>query len=186
MATTTTVRLTLPHTLAQLNQLSDRVNTGDPKTAIQVLEDLLSAMKSGAVPGAASLEFQIGGTAAVRASQTYTFSATATAAKVFTINGQAIVAHATVTANNQFAIGASKEASAAALAAAINASSTAAIAKTVYATVSGAAVTVWAKSVGTCANALTTTTDDAGCTAGGATLAGGAGDDVVPVLLTLG
>lgn len=90
---------------------------------------------------------------------------TATAASVdatdaITLNGQAITAVASGAANNQFNVGATDAATAANLAAAINASTTAIVNKHVRAVSRAAVVHIFAKYGGIHGNAITLTTND--------------------------
>lgn len=139
--TTTTIRLSLPQTLNQLDHLSDRFKTGGvyKLSALSELENLLAAIRTGAVQGNCSAEVQIGCTAHVRASQTYTFASAATAGKVFTINSKAFTAKSSGATGDQFNVGHTISESATALAAAINASSTSGISGVVFAIATGAA-----------------------------------------------
>jgi hypothetical protein len=155
MATTTTLRITLPLTLAQLSELTDIVSgRGSAKLSLTTLENLLDAIKSGVFPGVSSIEWQIGGTEKVHASGTFTFSGIATATKVYVINGVTFTARTSGATGNEFNKGASLSVSANALAVAINASATAGIAKTVFATALGIAATATAA----CASVIATNT----------------------------
>lgn len=90
------------------------------------------------------------------------------------INGQAITAHATTAANNQFVVGATDAATAANLAACINASTTAIVNKHVRALARAAVVHIFAKYGGVAGNAITlTTTDGTDLAVSGARLAAG-------------
>jgi hypothetical protein len=130
MSTTTTLRITLPQTLAQLDKLTNRVNDpgGSRRLALTMLENMLDAIKGGAIQGGTTFDWQVGATAAVRASQTLTLSAKVTAGKTITINSKAFTAKSSGATGDQFNVGSTKEDSAAAFAAAFNASTTAGIA----------------------------------------------------------
>jgi hypothetical protein len=96
------------------------------------------------------------------------------AADAIAINGQAITAHATTAANNQFVVGATDAATATNLAAAINGSTTAIVSKHVRALARGAVVHIFAKYGGIAGNAITlTTTDGTDLAVSGARLTGG-------------
>lgn len=82
------------------------------------------------------------------------------AADAIAINGQAITAHATVAANNQFVVGASNAATATNLAACINGSTTAIVSKHVRALARAAVVHLFARYGGPAGNAITLTTTD--------------------------
>lgn len=82
------------------------------------------------------------------------------AGDAITINGQAITAHATMAANNQFVVGATNAATATNLAAAINTSTTALINKHVRAVARSAVVYIFAIYGGVAGNAITLTTND--------------------------
>jgi hypothetical protein len=127
MATTLTLRITSPLTAAQW-PITSNVAQSDPRQAATLLENLLSAIKSGtAAPGGWSFEVVAAGAQVVHASQTYTFVTLATATKTFTINGVAFTAVAANPTGDQFLQGATKEDSANNLAAKINASTTAGV-----------------------------------------------------------
>lgn len=154
MATTTTLRITTQHTLADLARVTRRVTANDPKLVLSELQILIDAIKSGCGSGTAKFDLQVGATAAVRASATATYTAKATAAKVVTINGQAFTAKASGAGANEFNIGLTKEDTAANLAAAVNASTTATIKGIVCATAASNAATGTAK----CASVVNTNT----------------------------
>lgn len=82
------------------------------------------------------------------------------AADAIAINGQAITAHATVAANNQFIVGATDAATATNLAAAINGSTTAIVSKHVRAVARLAVVHIFARYGNIAGNAITLTTTD--------------------------
>lgn len=82
------------------------------------------------------------------------------AADAISINGQAITAHATTAANNQFVVGATNAATATNLAAAINGSTTAIVSKHVRALARSAVVHIFARYGGIAGNAITLTTND--------------------------
>jgi hypothetical protein len=82
------------------------------------------------------------------------------AADNISINGQAITAHATTAANNQFVVGATDAATATNLAAAINGSTTAIVSKHVRALARAAVVHIFAKYGGIAGNAITLATSD--------------------------
>lgn len=82
------------------------------------------------------------------------------AADAIAINGQAITAHATTAANNQFVVGATDAATATNLAACINASTTAIVNKHVRALARAAVVHIFAKYGGIAGNAISLTTTD--------------------------
>lgn len=147
MATTTTVRFTLPQTLAQLDKLSYRVQDpgGSRRLALTMLENLIDSIKSGAIQGGTTIDWQIGGTAAVRASQTVTYTAKATADKKVTINAVDFVAKASNPGTNQFVLGSTKEDTCNSLATKINASTTAGVAGIVCAVTPANAATGTAK-----------------------------------------
>jgi hypothetical protein len=82
------------------------------------------------------------------------------AADAVSINGTAITAHATTSANNQFVVGATNAATATNLAACINASTTALVSKHVRALARSAVVHLFARYGGIAGNAITLTTTD--------------------------
>lgn len=121
---------------------------------------------------------------ATTASQTATFSGAATAADTVTINGVVFTAVSNVStpSNNQWRVGTSASTAAANLAAAINASTSNDTCGTVYATSSGAVVTVFAKFPGVIGDSITISKSSTAITLGGATLVNGSGK--LPVLAT--
>jgi hypothetical protein len=82
------------------------------------------------------------------------------AADSISINGQAITAHATTAANNQFVVGATDAATATNLAAAINGSTTAIVSKHVRALARSAVVHIFARYGGIAGNAISLSTSD--------------------------
>lgn len=165
MAYTTIVTITHDTPTERLGALNAPTHRGHE--AIQAASDLLLRLTRGLDKG--SVEIQAAGTAAVRASGTLTLSSAAGAVGG-TIGGTLVTATAAGGDTN----------SAALVAAAINANATT---KTkVYATASGAVVTLKALVPGVLGNLVTLVASGTGVTAGGATLAGGAGADVAPVI----
>ena len=142
-----------------------------PRDMVKNLDNLLWQVMQGAMANAnPKLFVSYSANDAVYASQTYTLSS-ASGTITATIDGTAVN---TVTAGGDTA-------SAALEAANINANTT--VNKKVVATSSGAVVTVTALIPGAIGNKITTTGSGTGHTAGGATLAGGAGADTPSGLL---
>lgn len=130
MTTTTTLRITLPQTLLQLDKLTNRVNDpgGSRRLSLTVLENLLDAIKAGAIQGGTKLDWQIGATTAVRASQTFTWAAKATAGKVCAINGHNFTGRASGASGDEYNRGSTAADTAYNMATAFNASTTSGIA----------------------------------------------------------
>lgn len=155
MPNTTTIRLTLPPLAATtLAEWTNDWRNGDVKTVLSKLEQLIHKIRSGAYQGAAGpitgewsgIEIQPPGAVAVRARQTFNYSAAATAGKKCTINAVDFTAKAALPLGaNEFLCGATDVESAHNLAAAINGSGTAGIVGTVYATCNGSAAFATAK-----------------------------------------
>lgn len=131
------------------------------RTKLRNFARLLKGLALGALPGSGSVRPLVRYGNSV-ASGTLTLSS-ASGTVGGTINGQAV----TVTASGGDA------ATAAAIAAAINASAHASIAGIVTATASGAVVTVYAAAAGAIGNAITIAASGTGVTASGARLTGG-------------
>lgn len=112
---------------------------------INYISALVAGLKSG------SLSCKIG---AVRASLAGTFTGAPTADETVTINGVAFTAKASGATGNQFNIGGTVTATAAALTAAINASTTAGIASVIEASSALGVVTVTCKVPGLVGNAI--------------------------------
>ena len=117
---------------------------------------------------------QVGFDIGANASGTATL-ATAVATNAVTVNGVTFTAVASGATGNQWNIGASDTISAANLAAAINGSVTAGAAGVVFATSSGAVVTIWSSVPGTYANNITLAKTGVPITVSGATRTGGTG-----------
>ena len=108
-----------------------------------------------------------------RATGAITFSGTGTANDTVTINGIVFTLKAAYAVARDVVIGATAAATAANLAAELNKAANQALTG-VYASVSGAVVTLTALVGGTAGNAITTTESGTGASFGGATLSGGA------------
>lgn len=183
MANTTTL-VAITHAKAATDLLFSRTSlpsSGEGRMLCNQLALVLESVAGGEVP--ASLEVTLGDTADARASATIT-CALVLADDTVTINGVAFtaIANASTPSGDQFRIGTGggstqNNACAANLAAIINASTTAKIGGYVYATVSGAVVTVHARAPGLLGNMCTLVSSDAGRLAvtGSGYLAGGAG-----------
>jgi phage tail sheath gpL-like len=165
MAYTTLITITHESPVSRLGALNGPTHRG--REAIQSAADLLLRLMSGNEKG--SVEIQPVGTASVRSSGTLSLSSAAGA-----VGGTIGGTLKTVTASG------GDTATAAALAAAINADAT--INKKVYATSSGAVVTIKALVPGVLGNSVALVASGTGVTAGGATLTGGAGADVAPII----
>lgn len=165
MAYTTVITITHDTPVSRLGALGGPTHRG--REAIQAASDLLLRLMSGNEKG--SVEIQAGGSASARSAGTITL-ASASGAVGATIGGTA----KTVTASGGDA------ATAAALAAAINADAT--IGKKVYAAASGAVVTLKALVPGVLGNGIALVASGTGSSVSGATLTGGAGADVAPVI----
>jgi phage tail sheath gpL-like len=142
------------------------------RKAMSLLSGALDAISGGELP--ASVTVQVGGTAAAQASGTLTLSS-ASGAVGGVINGVTITATAA----------GGDTATAALIAAAINASANALVAGIVTATASGAVVTIRSVDATKAANAITLVASGTGVTASGARLTGGAGHDVAGVTYNL-
>jgi phage tail sheath gpL-like len=165
MAYTTVITITHDAPVSRLGALNGPTHRG--REAIQSASDLLLRLMSGNEKG--SVEIQAAGTASVRASGTLSLSSAAGAVGG-TIGGTLVTATAAGGDTN----------SAALVAAAINANAT--VNKKVYATSSGAVVTIKALVPGVLGNSVALVASGTGVTAGGATLTGGAGVDVAPII----
>jgi phage tail sheath gpL-like len=165
MAYTTIIVVTHDAPTSRLGAISAPTHRG--REAIQAAADLLLRLMSGNEKG--SVEIQPGGTAAVRATGTLTLSSASGA-----VGGTIAGTLKTVTA------GGGDDATATALAAAINADAT--LKTKVHATATAKVVTVKATVPGVLGNAVTLVASGTGVTAGGATLTAGAGADVAPVI----
>jgi hypothetical protein len=184
MANTTTIRITHPETLAQMDDLS---RVGGAKSFLAQLQKYLDKVQSGSVAGNVSLGVQLGGTAAVQASATATCAAVQ-ANDTVTIGGLALTAvadNATPTAV-QFKIGSGGGAAqntecGANLAACINANTT--LNKFVSAANVAGVVTVTALSPGLLGSKVTFVSSNGTRLAvtGSGYLASGTGDDVAVV-----
>lgn len=164
MAYTTIITVTHDVPVTRLGALGGATNRS--REAILAAADLLTRLATGQDKG--SVEIQAGGTSQVRGSGTITLSS-ASGAVGATIGGTL----KTVTASGGDA------ATATALAAAINADTT--INKKVYASAAGAVVTLKALVPGVLGN-IALVASGTGSTVSGATLTGGAGADVAPVV----
>lgn len=138
--------ITTPEAKAQFQSI---VPLPDSKQGAVNLANYINSLAGGA--RAASLEFKVG---AVRASLAGTFTGAPTADETVTINGVAFTAKASGATGNQFNIGGTVTATAAALAAAINGSSTAGIVGVVSASSSAGVVTVTCIVPGLVGNAI--------------------------------
>lgn len=135
MAYSTTIRVTHAGPATELTRYGLGMDgPGQAREAASSLADLFTDIAAGRLP--ATFEVIPGTTAAVHASQTYTFSAAPAAADTYVINGVTFTARASAPAANEFIIGTSKTTAACALAAVINGSATAA-AKQVFAVAQG-------------------------------------------------
>jgi len=165
MAYTTTIRITHPETASQLDEVSQ---VGDAKTFGNRLSKWIDKIQSGGIPGNVSVDIQLGGTAGVAATGTLTLSSSSGTVGG-TIGGTSVtVSYATSDSNT-----------AGLLATAINANST--VSKWVTAAAAAGVVTLTARSKGYIGNNITLVASGTGCTASGAKLTGGTGDDVAVV-----
>lgn len=117
--------------------------------------------------------------AGAQASGTLTFNTAGAAADTLTINGVVFTAVASGATGNQYNVAGTAALTAANAQAAINASVTAGVLGYVYASLSGAIVTIKASRVGTFGNEFTLSAGQASITASGARLAGGTDNAVV-------
>jgi hypothetical protein len=187
MANTTTIRITHPENLAQMDDLS---RVGSAKGFMQRLQNYLDKIQAGAVAGNVNVDVHLAGTAGVKASATATCAAVQ-ANDTVTIGGLALTALAdngTPTAV-QFKIGSGGGATqngqcATNLAAAINANTT--LNKFVSASASAAIVTITALNQGVVGNKVTFVSSNGTRleVTGSGYLASGAGDDVAAVTYT--
>jgi hypothetical protein len=169
---TTTIRITHAKagaSLGAVNKLAG-MNGGRAREACLALADLFTRIAAGMEP--ATVEIQLGGTTAVRASQTVSLGSVAGSVGA-TIGGTLVTVVTSGGAAGTIGL----------LVTAINGNTT--VNKKCYAVATGAAqITLYAVSPGVNGNAITTVASGTGMTVGGATLLGGAGDDVVPVSYT--
>lgn len=187
MATTTTLRIKSPESLAQLSDLAR--STTSPKAFANFLVKWLDKIQAGGLPGNVSISVQLGGTVGVQASATAT-CASVIATDTIVVGGTTLtaVANSATPTSAQFRIGtgggATQNAQCAAnIASAINANST--ISKLVSATSSAAVVTITALAAGIVGNKITLTATGGTITCtGSGNLASGAGDDVATVTYT--
>lgn len=157
----------------------------DKHALAQRLEQFILSLQTGAQPGdgvsppSITMSIVGGSGGSVQASGTFTFSAVASADDTVIINGVTFTAKASGATGNQFNIGADATASAANLAAAINASVTALVSGYVTASSALGVCTVTAVPYGIAGNTITIAEGvDAGSviTVSGARLTGGAAD----------
>lgn len=135
MAFSTTIRVTHAGPATELTRYGLGVDgPGQAREACSSLSGLFTDIAAGRLP--ATVEIIPGTTAAVHASQTYTFSAAPAAADTYVVNGVTFTARASAPAANEFIIGTSKTTAACALAAVINGSASAG-AKQVFAVSQG-------------------------------------------------
>lgn len=144
------------------------------------VQNFFHALSAGARSATVSSGTTAESASALSASQTATFSAAATATDTVTVNGVTLTCVASSPANNQFVPGTSASASAANLAAAINASTTDALSGVVNASALAAVCTITCSIPGVIGNTITTAKSSSSVTLGGATLVGGTGR--LPVL----
>lgn len=169
---TTTIRITHAKAAAMLGGVAKFLNmdASRAREAALSLANLFEDIAAGMEP--CTFEVQAGGTTAVRASQTVTFGAISGSVGA-TIGGTAVTVATTGGVAGTMPL----------FVAAVNANAT--VNKKVYAAITGASqVTLYALSPGVNGNGVTTVASGTGMTVGGATLAGGAGDDVIPVSYT--
>jgi hypothetical protein len=169
---TTVIRIThnkVGSELGATGRLAGHETNADAREVCLRAAEVLTRIASGLEP--ATVEFQIGGATAVRATGTITLSSAAGAVGA-TIDGTLVTATAAGGDANTAAL----------VAAAINANATT---KTkVYATATGAVVTLRAMQPGVNGNKVTLVASGTGATVSGATLTAGAGDDAIPVTYT--
>jgi len=141
----------------------DLVNSAKPRESLVKIGRMLGRIASGSIPGASTVVCDTGTSGATAASGTVTLS-TASGTVGATINGVAVTTAAS----------GGDTATAAALAAAINAESNALVANHVTATSAAGVVTITARMPGQYGNAITLAASGTGATASGARLTGGA------------
>jgi phage tail sheath gpL-like len=141
---------------------------------VNFIQGLISGSELGPSGEAPSVAISVEGQA-VAASGTFTL-ASVIATDAISINGVTFTCVASGATGNQFNVGVSDTATAANLAAAINASVTALVSGYVTASAAATVVTVSAAIPGILGNAITIASADATITASGARLTGGAAD----------
>lgn len=177
MASSTYITIDTVKSRANLDKLV--IDSTTPKPFIQALINFLVGLASGAEQG--TLSVYVGGTAAVAASATATFSTIVATNKV-TINAVDFECVNSGATGNQFNKGADDTAAAVNCAAAINASTTTRVAGYVVATSALGVVTITALQKGIVGNSITLAKTGAPVTVtGSGFLASGAGDNVARV-----
>lgn len=126
------------------------ISNGDKTTAGRFLRNVAKTLTEGA-----NCELQLLNDDGAAASGTVTFSGTGAANDTILVNGVTFTAVASGASGNQWNVGGSATASAAALAAAISASSTALVSDHVSANSAAGVATITAKNLGTSGNTIT-------------------------------